>query len=315
LQRKLSGIVERAMRRFGVPGVSAALVEHCRVAWGEGFGFCTGGGRVTARTVCAVASLSKPPFAYTVIGLCNRGLFDLDTPLAELYPKPYAADGLDPQTPELRQVTARHVLCHTSGMGNWEEGDVGRLSFLPGSRWHYSGEGYVYLQWVVEHGTGLALEQLAADELFQPLQMPSSTFLWRPTGDGGNGVAGTCAAEGTELSRAYASHSLHTTAADYARFVAHVLRSEVGQTMLMPQVEIDDSLAWGLGWGLADGIVWHWGEMGRFQSAAVASPSDGQGLVCLTNGEQGLAACADIFSGALGDDFAYPVRAVLERGW
>jgi CubicO group peptidase (beta-lactamase class C family) len=126
----------------------------------------------------------------------------------------------------------------------------------------------------------LPLEQLAAAELLQPLGMRSSAFLWRPAGEVANAAGGgTCAAEGTELSRAFASHSLHATAADYARFVAHVLRSEVGQEMLTPQVEIDDSLAWGLGWGLAGRVFWHWGEMGRFQSVAVASPSEGQGLI------------------------------------
>jgi CubicO group peptidase (beta-lactamase class C family) len=91
----LVGIVERAMERFGVPGASVALVERGRLAWSGGFGACSGGGRVTTRTVFAVASLSKPPFAHTLLGLCDRGLLDLDTPLAELYPKPYAAYGLD----------------------------------------------------------------------------------------------------------------------------------------------------------------------------------------------------------------------------
>lgn len=304
----LVGIVERAMERFGVAGASVALVERGRLAWSGGFGACTGGGRVTTRTVFAVASLSKPPFAHAVLGLCSRGLLDLDAPLAELHPEPYEAYGLDPEVPELRRVTARHVLCHTSGMGNWEPEDVGRFSFPPGTRWHYSGEGYLYLQTVVEHLTGLTLERLAEVELFQPLGMGSSTFLWKPAG------ADACAAEGTHLSRAYASHSLHTTAADYARFVVHVLQSDIGQAMLAPQVQIDDSLAWGLGWGLAGRIFWHWGEMGRFQSAAVVS-RDGLGLICLTNGQQGLAACADILARARGDDFAYPIQAVLARGW
>jgi CubicO group peptidase (beta-lactamase class C family) len=125
---EVGGVVVGAMERFGVAGVSVALIERGRVASSEGFGVCTGGGRVTGRTVFAVASLSKPPFAQVVIGLCNRGLLDLDTPLAELYPKPYAAYGLDPQAPELTRVTARHVLCHTSGMGNWDEEDVGAFS-------------------------------------------------------------------------------------------------------------------------------------------------------------------------------------------
>jgi CubicO group peptidase (beta-lactamase class C family) len=155
--------IERASKRVGVPGVSAALVERGAVAWSEGFGVFRGdrSGRIAAETVFAVASLSKPPFAHLVVRLCNGGLLDLDTPLAEFYPEPYDAYGLDPHAPALKQITARQVLCHSSGLGNWEDEDMGRIGFPPGSRWHYSGEGYVYLQAVVEHLTGSSLEQVA----------------------------------------------------------------------------------------------------------------------------------------------------------
>jgi hypothetical protein len=54
--------------------------------------------------------------------------------------------------------------------------------------------------------------------------------------------------------------------------------------------------------------------MDYFSSVAVASRAKGRGLVCLTNGD-GLAACAEILEDALGDEFAYPIRAVLQRGW
>jgi CubicO group peptidase (beta-lactamase class C family) len=69
------------MRRFGVSRLSPALIEDGQVVGSEGFG-------VSADTIFAAASLSKPPFAYLVLRLCNRGLLDLDTPLAEFYPEP-----------------------------------------------------------------------------------------------------------------------------------------------------------------------------------------------------------------------------------
>jgi CubicO group peptidase (beta-lactamase class C family) len=308
----LGRTVERASRRAGVPGVAVALVERSEVAWSDGFGVCRGdsGGRIGAETVFAVASLSKPPFAHLVVRLAERGVLDLDTPLAELYPEPYDAYGLDPQAPELKQITARHVLSHTSGLGTWQE-DMGRIGFAPGSRWHYSGEGYVYLQAVVEHLTGSPLEQVAEAEVFRPLGMRSTGYLWEraPTS------AGTCSFEGREFSKAFAAFSLHTTASDYARFVVDTLESAVGGMLLAPQVTIDDSLGWGLGWGLAGDIVWHWGEMDYFSCVAVASRARRRALVCLTNGDKGLAACAEILEDTLGADFAYPIRAVLERGW
>jgi CubicO group peptidase (beta-lactamase class C family) len=254
--------------------------------------------------VFAVASLSKPPFAYAVVRLSERGVLDLDTPLADLDPERYDAYGLDPEAPELRLITARHVLSHASGMGNWAPEDVGRIAFPPGSRWHYSGEGYVYLQAVVERATRSTLDDLAEVEVFRPLGMQSSSYL-----------PGAGASEGRHFTRAYASHSLHTTAPDYARFVADVLQSDIGRIMLAPQITIDDSLAWGLGWGLAGHVFWHWGEMQHFSCAAVASTRDGRGLVCLTNGDEGLAACVAVVEDTLADEYAVPLRAVVERGW
>lgn len=156
--------------------------------------------------------------------------------------------------------------------------------------------------------TGSPLEQLAEAEVFQPLEMPSTGYLWRREG-------ASQSFQGHEFTRAFAAFSLHTTASDYARFVADTMRSEVGEAMLTRQVEIDDSLAWGLGWGLAGDIFWHWGDMTDFQSVAVASRADGRGLVCLTNSDAGLGACVEILDGVLGGDFSSPIRTVLERGW
>jgi CubicO group peptidase (beta-lactamase class C family) len=318
---KQSGLargIARVLKRFRVPGASIALVERGAVAWSEAFGVCRGegGSPIGAETVFAVASLSKPPFAHLVVRLCERGLLDLDTPLADLCPEPYDAYGLDAHAPDLKDITARQVLSHTSGLGNWQKEDIGRIGFPPGSRWHYSGEGYVHLQAVVEHLTGSSLEWLADAEVFRPLGMPSSGYLWQAGDDAPlRPRLRTCSFEGREYTRASAASSLHTTASDYARFVIDTLESAVGDALLVPQVKIDDSLGWGLGWGMSGDIVWHWGEMDYFSSVAVASRAERRGLVCLTNGDDGLAACAEILEDALGDKFAYPIRAVLERGW
>ena len=172
------------MSRFDVRCLSAALIEGGQVCERR---LRPVQGRsadpVTADTVFAVASLSKPPFAHLVLRLCDRGLLDLDTPLAELYREPYSAFGLDPHAPELRRITARQVLSHTSGLGNMQADDGGRILFSPGSCWHYSGEGYLYLQAVVEHVVGSPLERIAAAEVFEPLGMTSTSYLWRPDGN------------------------------------------------------------------------------------------------------------------------------------
>lgn len=288
-------------------GLSAALIDAGEIVEIEGFGRGEGGDPLSADTVFAVASLSKPPFAHLVLRLCDRGLLDLDTPLADLLPEPYSGFGLDPDAPELQRITARHVLSHTSGLGNMQADDRGRILFSPGSRWHYSGEGYLYLQAVVEHVVGSPLERIADDEVFRPLGMTSTSYLWRPDGDSST--------QGHEFEKALAAFSLHTSAGDYARFVAHTLQSKLGEVLLAPQVAVDDTIAWGLGWGLSGDVVWHWGEMLDFECVAVASRAERRGLVCLANSPHGLRACVEILVEVLGREYAYPIRAVLERGW
>ena len=85
--------------------------------------------------------------------------------------------------------------------------------------------------------------------------------------------------------------------------------------LLAPQVAVADSIAWGLGWGLAGDVFWHWGEILDFESVAVASRAERRGLVCLANSPHGLIACVEIFGEVLGREYAYPIRAVLERRW
>src|SRR3954447_1872738 len=96
-----------------VPGLALALVEDGGVSWAGGFGVrnAAGSDPIDADTIFAVASLSKPPFAYLVLKL---------------------AASVDART--------RSFLAHTSGIGNWDEGGG-----EPGT-WRYSGEGDMQLQ-------------------------------------------------------------------------------------------------------------------------------------------------------------------------
>ena len=82
--------------------------------------------------------------------LSEKGILDLDLPLTN-----YVSERWIEGDPRFSQITARHVLSHTSGLQNWRGKDEPlRIHFTPGSRWQYSGEGYSYLQLVVAHRTG-----------------------------------------------------------------------------------------------------------------------------------------------------------------
>src|ERR1700730_9564404 len=164
------------MARAHVPGLSVAVVEEGQLTWSGSFGLKhrDSSERVDNDTVYQAASLSKPAFAFAVMQLVTRGTITLDTPLSTYLPQPYVPDDA-----LLERVTARHVLSHVTGWPNWRlSGQDLRRNAPPGERFGYSGEGYVYLQRVVEHVTRCSLEELMQTDVLIPLGMLRSTFGW-----------------------------------------------------------------------------------------------------------------------------------------
>lgn len=175
----------RLLEVSGTPGCAAVVVQNGRVIWEHYAGSATAGveAPVTRDTMWPAASLGKPVFATTVLGLVASGTLDLDRPLREYLAAHAASDD------RTRRITARHVLSHTSGLPNWRTSDQPLVSeFEPGSRFSYSGEGYYFLQSAIETITGTGIQRLASRAVFEPLGMSSSTYAWR--GD----VAGRLAA-------------------------------------------------------------------------------------------------------------------------
>ena len=81
-----------------------------------------------------------------------------------------------------RTVTIRQVLSHSSGFPNWrgEPGQALVPAFQPGSKFQYSGEGFFYLQRIMESVTGQGFGELMSELVFEPLKMTSTSMVWRP---------------------------------------------------------------------------------------------------------------------------------------
>ena len=169
--------IARIMRLATVPGMSIATVRGSDVAV-EGFGVRRANteDRVTGDTVFEAASLSKPVFAAIVLQLAAEGVIDIEKPLGDYLALPNPADD------RAKSITAAHALSHSGGWRNWRFGRDMTLTsdFAPGSRFSYSGEGFFFLQRVVEKLTGRGLQRLARERVFDPLGMRSSAFMWRP---------------------------------------------------------------------------------------------------------------------------------------
>jgi CubicO group peptidase (beta-lactamase class C family) len=168
--------LEVLMEVSSLPGIQVASVDQGEVIWSHCFGVANSETReqVGANSLFQAASMSKPVFAYVVLQLVDDGLIDLDHPLVTYYRPDYL-----PADERIDRITARHVLTHSSGLPNW--GDDTRPETLtpayePGAAFRYSGEGFFWLQLVVEHLTGINLESVVRTRLFGPASMIRSTY-------------------------------------------------------------------------------------------------------------------------------------------
>jgi CubicO group peptidase (beta-lactamase class C family) len=159
-----------------VPGAVIGVVQNGSPAWFRPLGFSSLETKtpVTRETLFQAASLTKQVIAYAAFALREQGKLDFDRTLVS-----YVDDLPDESA---RQVTLRHVLSHSSGFPNWrsEAGNQLVPEFAPGSRFQYSGEGFFYLQRILEHITGRGLCEIVDDMVFKPLGMTSSSMIWKP---------------------------------------------------------------------------------------------------------------------------------------
>ena len=168
--------IEPEMRWSNAPGLSMATVTRASVhAQQFGVRSLATHAPVTATTIFEAASLSKPVFAYAVCAFAKSGSFDLDRPLDAYLTAPYQIDD-----PRAKTITARQVLTHTSGLPNWrvEDGRPLTLSFAPGAQYQYSGEGFYFLQTVIEAVSGRSIEQFMRPTL-DGLGMRRSGYVWK----------------------------------------------------------------------------------------------------------------------------------------
>ena len=309
------------MRQNHVPGVAVAIVRNAEPDWLRGFGMKNAEKQEPAdeNTVFEAASLSKPVFAYALLTLVAEGKFDLDRPLTSYLQQPFRSRvprlmvSSVPDDPRLKRITPRIVLSHSTGFPNWGRGKPLKLEFDPGSKFGYSGEGYVYLQNVVEHVTGEPLDVFARERVFAPLEMAGSNFIWRQDYEQraaiGYDIRG--ARPKDKPRQAIAAATLHTTATDFAKFLGAILTPKRGtglndewlKRMLTPTTKIDDSLAWGLGWGLepspASTNFWQWGDNGEFKAFAMGCRETKQAVAIFTNGANGLRVCRSVVEAVL----------------
>ncbi len=320
--RALARDIPRLIQDADIPGLSMAVVRNGRVVWARAFGTVNDSAQtpLDTETIFEAASLSKPVFAYLVMRLVDRGEFDLDRPLSDLLPYPRLA-----HDDRYKRITARMVLSHGTGLPNWG-GERLTLRFEPGSAYGYSGEAFVYLQKVLEHTTGRPLDAIARREVFRPLGMTRSGYVWQKRFEGHAAYGKDWlwrVAPPIRYTEANAAASLLTTATDYAKFVAAVLTGRglapsTWKAYLTPVRESSPGLSVGLGIRVEGEatrrVFYHSGNNGRrFTGYMTGDVARGLGLVYFTNASNGTSLVEALSSRVFGDDRPALNRADYDR--
>jgi len=158
----LESFVPELMERAEVPGLSIAIIRDAEIIWHGAYGVkkIGTGESINDSTIFQAASLSKTLFAYAVLKMVEKGDLDLDTSLSDYFGAAYIKND-----DRVHQISGRTVLSHTTGFPNWRrprDGDL-KMHFSPGEKFSYSGEGYVYLQRVVENLADKSFNDLSAN--------------------------------------------------------------------------------------------------------------------------------------------------------
>ena len=168
--------LDQLLTEAEITGMSIAVIEDGRISQLLNAGVRSSETQppITDETVFEAESLSKSVVAWIALRLIDEGTLDLDQSLAQLSPWEDAA-----HDSRYEQITTRMVLSHTSGFPNFRvPGEPLPLLFDPGAFYTYSGEGFLFLQHVLEAITYSSLEDLAREYVFEPFGMTSSSFVW-----------------------------------------------------------------------------------------------------------------------------------------
>ena len=135
-----------------------------------------------------IASMSKPILGTLMLMLQDDGLLNVDDPVEKYLPE---FKNLETADGKPANLTIRHLLTHTSGMGEITGAQAREsktladviplylakpVSFTPGSKWSYCQSGINTAGRIAEVVTKTPLDKLLQDRLFGPLGMTDTTF-------------------------------------------------------------------------------------------------------------------------------------------
>jgi len=356
--RDIESLITRAIKANVTPGLGVAIVRDSHIVYVKGFGVTDQQSRraVNSDTQFYIASTSKTFTALAGAILAERKAIDLDWPLSRalpgvvMHPKVSADD-----------ITLRELLTHGHGISpngpipfrtaySGEFTNDLLLDLLrvhgpaPGGKtFAYSNFGYNLFGLVLDHHFKQGWKQVLHEEIFEPLEMASTTALRSKTDPARLAQPHELGPDGPELV-AYAKQDANmqaagghiTTASDLAQYlVAEMNGGRVAGHQVLPEAAIREThrqqigqdrnygsfrrFGAGLGWDLAtyDGntVLQRFGGFQGFHSHLSFMPEPRIGVVVLANGGGASSVVADLISTYAYDRLLNKPTSDLEARW
>ncbi len=310
LRAKIDEIVQ-AEARFDLFSGTVLLAENGKIIYSQGFDEANKECHIpnTPETRFNIGSIQKTFIATLILQLYQEKSIDINDPLTKYYPEcPWnSAD----------KIFIRHLLNHTSGLGDYRDSDEYRLNsekysdisdllplifkaepaFPPGERFRYSNAGVLLLKGIIEQVTGMRLKQVLEERIWIPLQMDHTTLFVGGDLLENRATAYHLGSDAKSYVRnmgepsAYSGGGIYTTCLDLLKFDQalygdELLNENMRNIMFTP---LPESPNYAYGWEidrLGDNtVIYHGGGSGGFNSEFRRYTAKGYTLVILSNYE------------------------------
>jgi CubicO group peptidase (beta-lactamase class C family) len=322
------------MEYYKVPGVSIAVINDYQVEWAKGYGVLEAGGseRVTPETLFQAASVGKPVVAVAALNFVERGILELDGDVNrslvswQVPESEFTAE----ENVTLRRLLSHSAGTTVGAFRGYAQGEKIpnlqqilegeppansppiNVDIVPGTQHRYSGGGFMIVQQLLEDVAGEPFAEIMHDVVLEKWGMTVSTFesplpedLWSIAAAGHRPDGSTIAGGWHTYPEMGSGASMWATPSDLANFAIGVMLSYTGQPdgvlskdmaieMLTPQIENR-----GLGPVVIDegGDLFyflHPGANEGYRDYLLAYPKRGQGVIIMTNGDNGEALLDEI---------------------
>ncbi len=293
ISEKADSFVREEMAKQKIPGVSLLVNKDGKIVLAKGYGLANVEHNVAVKpeTVFQSGSVGKQFAATAVMMLVEEGKIGLDDKVSKYLTK---------APPSWANMKVRHLLTHTSGLGdytadfdlrqdNTEDELLAKvaatpLAFPPGEKWSYSNLGYLTLGIMIGKVTGKFYGDFLQERIFKPLGMTTARII-SEADIVTNRAAGYRLVDGQLMNQDWVSPTFNTTADgslyltiyDLAKWDAALVtekllkRSDLEQMWTPVTLNNGKTHPYGFGWALDDvrghRRIWHNGAWQGFHCA------------------------------------------------